>query len=180
MKYLPLFLCLSFLFVSILSCTKNGGCTDPTALNYIWEAKAEVDDGSCTYPSKVRIKFVHCKSFPTVNNIGSAWDASDNPDTFLRIEDEAGNIIFQGELHSDNSQEFAIDEISPILTVDNLYQVLTVSLYDKDDTVDELMGLTSIDLNDYTHYGTKTEKYPFLIESSYAGFTFELSGIEWE
>ncbi len=44
-KYLSLFLVLSFGMVSLTSCSKKKGCTDPTSDTF--DPDAEVEDGSC-------------------------------------------------------------------------------------------------------------------------------------
>tara|TARA_B100000508_G_scaffold55003_2_gene42600 strand:- start:850 stop:1302 length:453 start_codon:yes stop_codon:yes gene_type:complete len=129
-------------------------------------------------PRTVKIQFVQCKSFPSVDGNGNPWDAGDGPDTFLRIT-KNGSVLFQSDVYEDNNTGADIAEISPILTIEDNSKSISIEILDADGSTNQSMGFTTITLNSYTSDGLY-EEYPYSIESSSSGYTFEISGLVWE
>jgi hypothetical protein len=161
----------------IVSCQKKG-CIDTDALNYTTGAKK--DDGTCTYPTKVKITAAKLKNFPNVDGFGYSWDNGSTADPFLSIENIALDILHQTSAKIDESAEMSWD-INPELTIteSSFSSNLIIYVYDDDGSTDEIMGEIWIDLNDYTSNGTKTNKYPSTIQHSAQGCTVEFD-LTWE
>ena len=75
-------LAMFIILVGLCSCKKKG-CTDSLALNY--SESAEKSDGSCVYPTNVRIISVELY-FDSINNeTGLTWDESSFADTRITV-----------------------------------------------------------------------------------------------
>lgn len=69
--------------VTVTSCKKQEGCTDPTSLNY--DADAEVDDGSCTYDTDKDVPTTY--TFDNINYKGQVVRILLLKDLVTKIED---------------------------------------------------------------------------------------------
>jgi hypothetical protein len=79
--------------VSMPSCKKKKGCTDPTATNF--DPDADKDDGSCTYPTNIQKTYVEVSGSITSNTTWSE-DKIYRLNGFVRVQDGATLTIQPG------------------------------------------------------------------------------------
>ena len=165
------------------SCFKKG-CRDIDAINY--NKKAKRNDGSCEYYSKMKLSGITVLNFSSVNTNGLPWDPADDPDCYIRIRDNANNIMHQS-VYVENQSGQITWTFSPAITItDFLGVTLQMRDYDVDYTNggSEKMIETLIPIHEYTSSGSnvvkeETGNYPDSFEFSEAGATF-VANVSWE
>ncbi len=113
-----IFLTLALAGLSLTSCKKEEGCTDPTATNY--NADAEVDDGSCAYEFSIDFRFSHEVDGETLEfNKKQYTTKKGNPYSVTRLRYLISDIVLH---QADGSQEtiegYHFVRIAPNTTVD--------------------------------------------------------------
>ncbi len=170
------------LFIVVSSCNRKG-CTDENATNY--SNKAKKDDGSCTYPTSVKIISVETKYFPVLDFSNQLWDNGTLADPYILIEDEAENELLRTSTYENTPPPIKWD-ISPALTINDFSKFLVLHLYDDDGgstsnlIYDESIVIEAFYFGEYTAEGSgKGEKYPPSIQfnSNNALITLNLT---WE
>ena len=164
------------------SCKKKG-CTDSNAKNY--GVVAVKDDGSCSYPTKLKIGDIQYNFSAFGSDMGIPWDDGDEADTYIVIKQD-GNILLETDIYYDNTHFYSIVPIIPVLSITDFDNPLTIYLYDKDDASSIVMGTQTIHLNNYTHGSLMDQTYfpqysqEICVMSTYNHIVFTLSGLSWE
>lgn len=171
------------LSVVATSCFKKG-CRDIDAINY--NEKAKRNDNSCEYYSKMKLSSVTVTTFSSVNIAAIPWDASDDPDCFIRIKDNVNNIMHQS-VQAENQAGQITWNISPAITITDFFGV-KIEMRDYDsgyiNSQSEFMVEALIPITDYISGNNNVVKeptgnYPDSFEVSEAGATF-IFNVSWE
>jgi hypothetical protein len=138
------------------------------------------------YYTKMKVSSVSVLTFSSVNSGGLPWDTSDDPDCFIRLRDNANNIMHQSTMIPDQYGQLTWT-VSPAITITDFYGVtLQMRDHDADYTsggsdliVEALVPITDHISGNSNVVKEPTGLYPDTFEFSQSGATFQFT-VSWE